>query len=504
MKLSKLGLAVASIIGAGIGADAMALDLYVDSKTQQIFAEPGKGRVKLGSFERVEDTNSGKAALEAQKAEIEQIKEDLALKNNELKALDEHVKSVEEVKVKADKKGLQIESADGNFKFKVSGRLQADANFHDSDLYYPSAGGVANTSKPTYANDGTELRRARLRFNGTLYKDWDFIFEGDFAKNGVSIKDAFMEYKGFDKIGTIVLGHQKQLFSNELWASSNDILFMERSLMNVLNNPTAERAIGASFQSHGEDWYAGIGVFGDSIGVNTSTTSSNHIGVTEGWGTSARATWAPINEKDRMIHLGLAGNYRKTDTTHGTLGNSALSYKYQTTNMSGLNLLNYSTNDVQDIRQIGLELGGMYGPWSILGEYTSNWMDTTSTTTPSFNYDGYYIETAYSLTGESRKYAAEEGKFKRLKPKNNFSPANGNWGAFELAARYAAVNMNDEDRQNGALTNMSIGLNWYMNENIRFMADFTKSLSLKNGAMVPASGDTSDLDVYQFRGQWAF
>ena len=60
MKLTKLSLAMASVIGASFAADALAMDLYVDTKTQQIFAEPGKGRTKLGSFEKVEEQQAKK------------------------------------------------------------------------------------------------------------------------------------------------------------------------------------------------------------------------------------------------------------------------------------------------------------------------------------------------------------------------------------------------------------------------------------------------------------
>ncbi|HEX7235304.1 MAG TPA: hypothetical protein VF243_08540, partial [Nitrosospira sp.] len=31
------------------------IDLYVDTKTKQIYAEPGEGRVRMGSFEKVSD-----------------------------------------------------------------------------------------------------------------------------------------------------------------------------------------------------------------------------------------------------------------------------------------------------------------------------------------------------------------------------------------------------------------------------------------------------------------
>ena len=99
MKATKLSLAIASMIGASFAGQALALDLYVDNRTQQIFAEPGANRSKLGSFEKVEETA-------AQKAEIAKIKEDMALKTNEMKALDDHMQAAEETKLKLGQDGV--------------------------------------------------------------------------------------------------------------------------------------------------------------------------------------------------------------------------------------------------------------------------------------------------------------------------------------------------------------------------------------------------------------
>ena len=50
MRVSKLTLAIAAILGTGVSSTVFALDLYVDTNSQQIFAKPGPGRVHLGAF----------------------------------------------------------------------------------------------------------------------------------------------------------------------------------------------------------------------------------------------------------------------------------------------------------------------------------------------------------------------------------------------------------------------------------------------------------------------
>jgi hypothetical protein len=44
---------------------AQAIDLYVDTKTKQIYAEPGEGRVRMGSFERIPDNPAKPAGNES-------------------------------------------------------------------------------------------------------------------------------------------------------------------------------------------------------------------------------------------------------------------------------------------------------------------------------------------------------------------------------------------------------------------------------------------------------
>ena len=50
---------------SGGASNAYSIDLYVDTKTKQIFSEPGEGRVRMGSFEKVSDKATKPAAAAA-------------------------------------------------------------------------------------------------------------------------------------------------------------------------------------------------------------------------------------------------------------------------------------------------------------------------------------------------------------------------------------------------------------------------------------------------------
>src|SRR5690348_18500199 len=52
MKLSKISWVISAMFGSGVSCTAFAIDLYVGTKTEQIYAKPGPGRVHMGSFVR--------------------------------------------------------------------------------------------------------------------------------------------------------------------------------------------------------------------------------------------------------------------------------------------------------------------------------------------------------------------------------------------------------------------------------------------------------------------
>lgn len=509
MKYSVLKLVVFAVLGMSLSSVAFAIDLYVDKKTKQIYTEPGPNRERLGSFQRVEDAPAkmvtpvlpprNRRAELANKAETARL-------ISKVDSLEQEIKNSNKVKLKLDRKGLQAETDDGNFKFKIGGRMHADGSVSDNDKLV--AGGA-----PVEADNGTELRRARIAFVSTFYKDWKFKTQVDFADNDVSVKDLKLTYSGISELfkdsgleffkGTkfkITVGNQKQAFSRELQESSNDMMFLERSLMNVLNEPVVDRAIGVNVHGSGKKWTAQAGVYGESVTPNVGSLD-------EGWGVSGRVTATPIAEKDKLIHLGVAGNFRETSDAGQINRPTGLRYRYETTHMSSLFPINTGTiTTVKDVKMIGAEVNAVYGPFSLGGEFTQTWMDRTMGM-GSLDFHGWYGEASYSLTGETRAY--KEGKFRQLKPKREFNLANfsdGGIGAWEMAVRVAGVDLNDGAFRGGYMKNFTVALNWYVNRNVRFMFGYDRILDIKNSPLTTrtTSGKPDGLNTFMFRSQVAF
>jgi Phosphate-selective porin len=74
--------------------------------------------------------------------------------------------------------------------------------------------------------------------------------------------------------------------------------------------------------------------------------------------------------------------------------------------------------------------------------------DTDRRRGDDLSFDGWYIQTAYVPTGESRNYNPSAGKFGRFKPARPVG--SGGPGAWQLAARISEVDLTDGMIEGGA------------------------------------------------------
>jgi phosphate-selective porin OprO/OprP len=369
----------------------------------------------------------------------------------------------------AVKGGVTVKTRDGNFATKIGGRVQADAATYGGD---PDIG------------DGTEIRRARLYVEGIMYRDWGFKLQYDFANtgaNGKGIADAYVAYNGFDNL-QIKAGNFKDPFSLQEQTSSNFVSFTERALPSAF---AAGRHIGVMASTKQQHWSLAAGLFGDSL---TATNGSNHD-EDEGWGAGTRATWAPVNEKTSVLHVGLGLNYRDTG------GAATTSFRQQPeTHIGGINIVDTGIIDaVKDFYKVGAEIATVQGPFSAQAEYITTSVNRNSGT--DLDFDGWYVQTGYFLTGESRNY--KNGAFGGITPKANVGE--GGIGAWELALRYSTLDLTDADIDGGEADSITLGLNWYPTPALRFSANYVDVLEVEGG-----THDNEEPKIFQVRSQWAF
>lgn len=396
---------------------------------------------------------------------MEEIKAGSEKAVTEKKEVQAQLDKATDVEFKLDKGGIQAKTRDGEFDVKIGGRVQVDAAWYDED-------------EPEMGN-GTEIRRARLYIQGKMFNDWGYKLQYDFTGSGRGgIKDAFLSYKGFKHV-ELKAGNFKDPFMLQEQTSSKYTTFTERSLADAFS---AGRHIGVMATTKHQHWTAAAGFFGNA--VNTFSNDKD-----EGWGVAGRATYAPVNEKVRLIHFGVAGNYR--DTGEGEL----IRFKQQPeTHVSGVNIVDTGRiSNVENYLKLGGELALIEGPFSMQSEYI--WTTVDRDNGSNLDFSGWYAEAAYFLTGESRHY--KKGKFAGVSPLSVVGRKG--IGAWQIAARYSSIDLNDADISGGEAESFTVGLNWFPTSTLRFSGNYVRVLDVDGGAH-----DGKEPSLFQVRGQWAF
>jgi len=387
------------------------------------------------------------------------------------------------------KGGLMVESEDGQFSFQPLGRLNVD-------------GGWFNEDKSRLGDDW-RIRRARLGVTGKMFGDWQYKIEPDFANNAVSMAEAWIKYVGWAPFDFEV-GNVPVPFGLEQYTSDLFITFIERALPSPVFAP--ERLLGIGANYFGPNYSFSTGFYGPSVaaGSATITTPAGHNEGDHQIATIARVTYEPILEKDKLIHLGLGFLFNSPQDQGISFSSTPESA------VTGVKFLNTGTiSNLQSFTEVDPELALTYGPANFEGEYFIASLNR-DLGDPDVTFTGWYGQLSYFLTGESRNYNPKAAKFDRVSPFQN--AGKGGLGAFEVAARVSNLNLDDKNVHGGSERNYTIGLNWYPNPYIRFMANYVwvntnaEAHAIAGNNLLPGvtSGAYDDPGIFEIRAQVDF
>ncbi len=329
-----------------------------------------------------------------------------------------------------------------SYEYEMGGRFMLDMGWLSGD---GSWDGMAPS----------EWRRARFYGKGTIYDHIEFKIQLDFAGGDADWKDMYLKLKKLPF--NITVGHFKEPFGLEELTSSKYITFIERSLPIEAFSPS--RNLGIMFDTNMADklLWLGLGIFRDAGDYGTPSYDEDIYNFT------GRLAMTPMYDKKKgnVLHLGIGFSARNYD------GNS-LRYRSRPGVHYTDRIVNTDKFAADASTLLGLEAAAQFGSFSLQGEYISASTDGTTVGDPAFS--GLYVQASYWLTGESRAYKNSSKKFDRVKPKESFGK--GGMGAFELAARYAMLDLNDGNIMGGDVNNFTIGLNWHLTPYTRIMVNF--------------------------------
>jgi len=186
--------------------------------------------------------------------------------------------------------GITVYKGDNGEYVKLGGRIQIQ--YYRDD---PDSGS---------STDEVFFRRLRPYVEGSLHPDWKGKFQMDFGKaedeNEVAIKDAYMQYKGYENM-KVTFGNANFPFSREFLTSSKKQQLVERTFVGDHNYGTPDRNIGLHLTGHSDDkrisWgasAASASVDPDNKKLDFDTPVNRNADFNEGWIIGGRVDFHPF------------------------------------------------------------------------------------------------------------------------------------------------------------------------------------------------------------------
>lgn len=356
------------------------------------------------------------------------------------------------------KNGPLFTTEDGNFQFDISGRI------HNHYGYIANGDDIKRAF-----NDGDDFRaffrRARIGVAAKVYDRLGFKAEYEFAGGDASFTDVFFEAYKIPLAGTITVGHFKEPLSVDEMTSTNNNWFIERSQANEAFYQG--RDSGMKIQNLVHDKRLGFALAAmtdvDAFGNGASDTSNTRL-VGRIWGLPF------AGEETGDLHLGLS--YRHLLLSDEV--NSPPTQRYRArpeTLVTDLRFVDTGTFSADTTDLLVGEIAWAKDRWNVVGEYFYQMVDLETGDDPTFW--GAYGLVSYFLTEDKRSYNAANGGFSGVQPNNPMKLEDGGWGAWEVAARYSYLDLDDDTINGGTQGIFSAGLNWYPAPMFRFMLDYS-------------------------------
>ena len=407
-----------------------------------------------------------------------------------------------------------IASPDGAFKIALRSIIQFDAAQYDVRPLRPD-------------NDmasGTNFRRVRFGVDGTAFKDWNFALWGEWGGTGgesPTLNQAWIEYAGWKPFGfadplRLRVGAWATPTGLEDATSNTEGLFLERPAVAEMVRGFAggDGRTGVGAFAKGERWYAGAVLTGKIVGAPSPAELSQQSGYI------LRFALNPLHGEDYDAHLGISyqGVLEPADTTAGPVETQSVRLSERPeTRVSGTRLVDTGEIDSRGLSALGLEAGMSWRSFYAAGEWFRVDVDRRAVGAASSpfapRFVGWYLQGAWTLTGERHAWSSANGGFNGVRPTRPFSLRSGALGGWEIAARYSVLDLNDREGapgegapvggiRGGEQKISTFGLNWYPNSIVRFLLDYQR-IEVNR---LDAAGVRIDTDVnaVSLRSQLAF
>lgn len=367
------------------------------------------------------------------------------------------------VVAKAGEDGFSIGTADGAYQLKFGVLVQADGRFWLND---------GDSGQAVQQNNTFLIRRGIPTLDAKLGRYTTARLQTNFTGSATAgILEGWVNVKPSDALWFKV-GRYKTL-GTEYYGNTAGLTFAERGLPTNLVpsydvGATAGGAIGKV-----ATWSLGV-VNGAPDGAVRDTDNDDDKDTYAIVTVSPFATDAESVLNGLKLTLGASYGY-ETGTTAAT----SLTAGYKSPGQ--VNVFTYETAAfARGTRQrIAPALEFYSGPIGVLTEYTQSSQDVQRVAhREEVSHTAWQGTISYVLTGEKKTAAG-------VTPKKPFDPEAGTWGAWEVAARFGQLSIDDAAFDGTAAnrfadptkavksaTNLGIGVNWWLTKNLKWQASY--------------------------------
>ena len=360
--------------------------------------------------------------------------------------------------------GLSVKSP--THAFSINGLFQLDtARFWGDNNNLPS---------------GSNIKNANLEFNGTFERYFSYAMELVFANGSASVTTANISFNQYAPLIAFTIGQVSAYYSLENTNSGKWIPFLERSLPTVAFAPS----MGLGFQAkmHFYDQFALM--LSAVQPFNDTKNDVNKYG-SDRWKGSFRLVYSPVHTKTRVYDFGITGIFQDVQSktpSSAPLADVQFKTRPEARGRKTPFVLDTGLMQATSYTTNSIEAAGLWGPFVLESEYFYTHVNRTGGIS-NLAFHGWYLQSSYVLTGESREYKFSNGSFGKVTP-------TGPCGAWEVGARYSYLNLNDEDILGGSEHNLDLSLSWYVNKHIRLLANWIHASIHPNNHAVNKDVDT--------------
>jgi phosphate-selective porin OprO/OprP len=356
--------------------------------------------------------------------------------------------------------GISLTGPASHVDLHVGGKMNYDLGKINADVELQAA-------FPGFDGFHNDFRHLSVSLLGHAWNMLEFKVEVDFA-NVRDVKDEWIRFTKGSILPHFTFGHMKEPFSLDMLTSSTYLPFMEFALPTRAFSPFRNFGVTANGTWNEEKMTWAAGLFHDTDSYSDAGDAEDQISNANGFDLVGRLTGLPIygDNGRELVHLGLSylHRFRNDSINDPTAQDRTRPESHLTDDRLVDTAILYDQG--QDL--ISLEAAWKNGPISLQGEYFHNIVNSYS----NLQFNGWYAQGSWVVTGESRKYLTGGGIFTGIVPENEFRFGTTGWGAVELVLRLSRVDLNDKFIYGGKERNFSAGVNWYLRKKIRLMTNY--------------------------------